>query len=252
VSDDPPQPRELRPLGALLLVLIHAMGTWLIVSAGQALIGEDAELSIVLVLGAQVAAGLIALYVGLVRHAPHEATSVALRLGRPDAHAWKLIGLGVAYGMLAAAPLYAIAEWVLRASGAEAENAAAQAVATPGEMWIVAAGALVAAPLVNEALYRGLIQPRLVRVAGVAQGIAMSVMFSAVAQLGPVVAGILGFGSAILAHAAASTWPAVAAAGVAPLALAVYGGGASWPMVAVSTVAAAGVLLLTWRVRRPR
>lgn len=255
MSEDPP--RELRPASAILLVGVHTIGTLAILAVGQALSGggEDAPVSEVLVAGARLAAGLIALYVGLVRHAPNEATAAALRLERPAGRIG-FVALGTIFGLLSAPLTYAVAVMLVSALGPEEAAAAAQLTTEgPGAEWIVAVAAMLLIPLADEALYRGLIQPRLTRVVGIQRGLVLSVLLYTASQLNPI-ALPTAVGFAILAFAAGNTWPAVAAVIANRVGLLwmpyLAGGAPPWWLTAGATALAAGVLVLTWRVRRPR
>lgn len=249
--------RELRPASALLLVAVHTIGTLAILAIGQALSGasEEAPVSEVLVAGARLAAGLIALYVGLVRYAPREETAAALRLERPDGRVG-FVALGTIFGLLSAPLTYALATMLVNALGPEEAQAAAQfSTEGPGAEWIVTVAAMLLIPLADEALYRGLIQPRVMRVAGLPRGLVLSVVLYTASQLNPIVLPTAA-GFAILAYAAGSTWPAVAAVVANRVGLLwmphLVGESPAWGVTTGATALAAAVLVMTWRARRPR
>jgi membrane protease YdiL (CAAX protease family) len=255
VSDPAPR-RELTPLGVLLLLAVHGFGALLLLYLGNVASGdEEAVPSAVFILGAILAATLIALYVGLTRYAPDEPTAVALRVERPDRPTLGLVALSALFGLLAAPALLDLTMAALEAMSKEEVAAQTPSFDTPyADVLLVVI--LVLLPIVVELLYRGLVQPRLIARMGVWRGIAATLMFSwastAVTQSPGVVLLYLPMG--MVAHASGTTWASIATV------LAALGGavGVSWLfgdppwwMVLPWTGAALGVLAIIWRARRP-
>lgn len=249
--------RELTPLGVLLLLAVHGFAALALLYLGSAAGGEeDGVPSLVYLLGAILAATLIALYVGLTRYAPDEPTAAALRVERPDRRTMGLISLSALLGLLAAPALLDLTVAALEAVEKQATDGPTPAVDTPyADVLLVVLVILL--PIAVELLYRGLVQPRLVARMGVWRGIAATLMFSwastAVTQSPGVVLLYLPMGMA--AHAAGTTWASIAmvlAALGGALGVASLFGDPPWWMVLPWTAAALGVLAVIWRARRPR
>jgi membrane protease YdiL (CAAX protease family) len=188
---------ELRPLGALLLVLVQ-FSTFMTVLLVAVMLQEmrSEEGSALLVgkwnlVAATVVGPLVALYVGLNRYAGETTTRRALGLGRPTGRQVACAVAAAAGGVLLA-PLW-------RASQVEPVSAVLLVVAYPAA---------------NELLYRGFVQRRLTDSVGAWRALAVTFTLFVVGHLNPYVmpgAALIGGFTGIAAWRSGSTWVPLAA-----------------------------------------
>ncbi len=259
MSTNSPPPRPFGPGAALLLLLVTFAANAVVLLIGDSL--SDGPVGIVFFVAAAVLAPLVAVYVGLVRHAPDEATAPALRLELPRGRAWVhlllAVGAGVALAPLALeltarvlealpkeeAPDEAMAEWLA-------------ALKLPATQVLIAVAQIVVIPFAREALFRGFMQPRLVGVVGARRAIGIVVLIDLIAQPFPDVvprAIVAAVPLSLLALWSRTTWaPLVAHVTlvVAQGALEVGMGMALPPSLLLGGAALAlGFLALSWRLR---
>jgi membrane protease YdiL (CAAX protease family) len=194
----PPEPEaELRPLGAFLLALVQLsafMTVWLVATMLAEVRGEESEGLVVgrwNIAAAMVLGPLTALFVGLNRYAPSSATAAALGLGRPG-------GRQVVCALVAAL------------GGALLAALSRPSVTEPVSVLLL----VVAYPLGSELLYRGFLQPRLIRSVGVWRALAVTFTLFVVGQLHPSLmpgAAVVGALTGVAAWRSGSTWVPLAA-----------------------------------------
>ncbi len=194
---------------AVLLVLVHLASFFGVLLLGSVLSGDTETVALPFRVAAVLVAPLVALYVGLVRHAPEEATLAALRLGRPVTGSWpSLVLAGVAGAALA--PLVALLySWLFTLLPPERDP---EVLTTATVALLVPAQLLSAA--FQEALFRGLVQPRLVELFGFRRGVWSAVLIFVLAQISALsipVAAVTGIVAALVAAWSGTTWAAVAA-----------------------------------------
>lgn len=239
--------RPFVPGAALLLLLIYFAASAVVLLIGDSL--SDEEVGVVFFAAAAVVAPLAATYVGLIRHAPNERTSAALRVDTPHGRVYLHILLGLLCG-IALAPLATeltsrliellpkdpspdehLTEWL-----ASVQQPATQVL-------------IVLCAVTRELLFRGFMLPRLVAPAGMIRALALVSLFDLSTQpLGPALVVAVPLG--LLALAARSTWPSIVASVailVTPFDLILP---QHDPTVLVGAAAVtAGVLALAWRLR---
>ena len=262
--------RPFQATSALLLV-----GIQLLAAVGVLLLGAAASrgesVAAVFLAAAPLVAPLVALYVGLVRYAPDEPTAAALRFSRPDAAGWGLVGLALIAGAAMSPVLLVLQEQMLSLFPAEPiapelENELRAALEEPATVLFLTLTQVAFGPLAHEALFRGLMQPRLVAAHGMKRGLWITVFLYAAAQMSPrflPLALLVALPLGVIALAARTTWAPVAAhlaMGAAPYVAAAVGqpfvdlesGASTVPLwlVLASAVVAAGTLWLIWRGRR--
>jgi hypothetical protein len=154
---------------------------------------------------------MLALYLGLSRHAPHERARAALGLGRPERRAAPAIVCAVIAGAALAPVAAEVAVrlhglWPLPEPSAE-ERLAMEAAMKPGpRLWAAYVLITTAAPLAQELLYRGFLLPRL------AGGLVVTAALYTISQVQPHEmpgALLLAFGLGVVALAARSVWAAL-------------------------------------------
>lgn len=160
----PPEPRPLRAASAVLLAAISFLTVWLVMILGVALSRGG---SVVVFLAASLVVGpLVALYVGLVRYAPHLPTSEAVGVRPPRGREWALIGLGLLVGVGLAPGTFEITNRLIEAfpPPRETDPEVAEMAAMPGDAGsrvIILVAILIVGPLATELLFRGLMLRRL-------------------------------------------------------------------------------------------
>jgi membrane protease YdiL (CAAX protease family) len=234
--------------GAVLLVLVNFAAFLGVLLLGSALSGEEETISVAFRIAAALVAPLTALYVGLLRHAPAEDTRAALRLLAPTRPQWRSIALALVCGA-ALGPLVTLTyEYLLSLLPPDPEAQPLSAT----DLVLLAGAQLVAAALL-EALYRGLVQPRLVATLGARRGLGVTVLIFIVGQVNALTipASLLTAAvTGIAAFACGSTWAAIVAS-VAMQAVVVLmpdGMPPLWLVGAGAGVAAAALYAL-WRLR---
>jgi membrane protease YdiL (CAAX protease family) len=264
LADQDPSTAERKiaaPLGpgsAIILALVHLAVFVVVFTIGAGLQGEGARQgALVLNFGvAAVVAPLVALVVGLIRHAPDETFAGATRSLRPRGRGWLGFAMAVFAGVALAPALAAIDAAVLRllpmptgeGDGGEGAALGAGGLPAPGEwaLFLVLAG--VAAPVIEDLLYRGLIQSRLT-VAWPRRVFAVALLFAAV-QLNPrfaVAAFVLGLTLGFAADRAKTVWCSAAihaAASTALLAAQIATDGAAPLLGVIGTLACLGVVVV--------
>jgi CAAX prenyl protease-like protein len=240
-------PRALGPAGALLLLFVNYAAFSLIIVVGAALGGGD-TLSPPFA-GASVVVGpLVALYVGLVRYAPHEPTRAALGLLAPRGRQVSVLLATTLLGLALSLPGLATIERLAAATGAHDESVSQELAA------FLIAGALASA-FIDEVLFRGFLQVRLARTTGPWRAYAMTQGFYLIAQLhvyAMVEAMFVGVPLGLIAVRTRCTWALVAGH------VACVGGMLCWEAaapaprspfaVAVSVAVALLALLAAWRL----
>ena len=157
-------PQELRPGGAFLILLVYVLAVAAVFLVGGAL-GEDELVGIPFVVAALVVGPLAALYVGLLRHAPHEPTASALRLTRPSRRELGLVAVAALVGV-ALAPVTQVLDALLT-SALAIEPPSPEAMAQVDRMiGLVLVAELLAQPFAEELLFRGFLLPRLAATSG--------------------------------------------------------------------------------------
>jgi membrane protease YdiL (CAAX protease family) len=252
----------------VLLAFVH-LGTFVVVlAAGLAMSGSPSGVlpnaGVAAVVGA-----LAALYLGLRRHAPDEPLAAAVGLERPQGRAWWQIALAFPLGALLALPSAEITARILQLlpvppADPEAEAALREAGQLgAGAAIMVIACVVVAAPLAEEALYRGLIQRRLAARTARGRILGTALLYAAVQLNGRLVPAALAVAVVLglCMHFTRTAWASFAAAlayHLVPVALDLAGIGTPDPdgelflsptLVLASTVAAATLLYTIWRLR---
>jgi hypothetical protein len=247
------------PGAALLLLLVYFAASAVVLLIGDSL--SDEQVGPMFYVAAAVVAPLMATYVGLIRYAPDERTSAALRIELPQAprgRTYLHIFLGVVCGV-------ALVPLVLELSTSLADLIPKEPV--PDEAvaeWIAAVqqpatqALIVVSGVTGELFFRGFMLPRLVGTAGLLRAIALVALFdlstSTMQPLGPVAAVVAAVPCGLLVLAARSTWPAIAARLAFFLALLVAPADLvitqrTLGMLLGSTVVAAAAVALSWRLR---
>ncbi|HKA89440.1 MAG TPA: CPBP family intramembrane glutamic endopeptidase, partial [Haliangiales bacterium] len=157
---------------------------------------------------------LAGLYVGLVRHAPREATATALRLHRPSRRELGAIAATVLMAV-ALAPVTQTLDGLLLGALLP-EGPSPEALAEVERMkGLILAGSVLAQPVGEELLFRGFLLPRLAATAG--RGTALLLISGVYAlsqlQLVPVQAAsalVLGLAFGVAALASETAWAAIA------------------------------------------
>lgn len=200
-------PPELRPGGALLLVLIHFSGLMTVYILG-AWSARDDIVNPLWLAAASVTGPLIALYVGLNRYAHDTPTLEALRLGWPRARAWAVLPLALTAGA-ALSPVGN--DLTLRLVTAFPVRMAPEqwVIPTGVEWWSAILTAAVLAPFVEETLFRGFLLPRVARTVGPGRAWLVVTALYTAAQLNPrfmPAAFLVSASTAVVALASGNTW----------------------------------------------
>jgi membrane protease YdiL (CAAX protease family) len=263
-------PRPFQATSALLLVGVQLVAAVGVLFLGALVSGGD-SVGVVFLAAAPVVAPLVAVYVGLVRYAPEEGTAAALRLGKPDG--WGLILLALLFGAALSPVVLSLQELLTRLVPSEPiapelENELRAALEQPGTVLLLSLSTVIFAPLAHEALFRGLLQPRLMTAHGARRGFWITAFLYAATQLDArflPLAFLVAVPLGVIARAAGTTWASVAAhvaMVAAPYLTAALGspfvdldGGASHVplrLAAASAGLAATLLWLIWRRRIDR
>lgn len=215
-----------RPPSAVLLVFAYVVAFSVIESLGELFQEDDPKTRLLFGAAAKSVAPLIALYVGLIRYAPHEPTATALGLGRPRG-AWRLLPIGALVGA-ALAPLAfeliaRVIEWTALERTPEHVQEWQLAMAEPSTRLSQMVTAVLIIPIAEEAFFRGFMQPRLVALLGRRRALLLVAGLYAVVAVPPFetpAALLVGLPFGLLALFGAGTWPAVcasAAFSIAPM-----------------------------------
>jgi membrane protease YdiL (CAAX protease family) len=217
---DIPEPRPITVVSAAGYAVLHLLGVLLVYALLAATGGEDPESSWVHIAAATLLVSLGVLYLALSRHAPGEPTWAAVGLTTPrGGREWRVLALALGFGIglvPVAAELTArlAAVWPAGQGDAEAEEQTRRILATSTPVRWIANGVLVTlVPLVEEALYRGLLQKRMVGVTAVRAAVTVALVY-VVAHTDPRALPatlLLALGLALTRLVARTTWPAVAA-----------------------------------------
>jgi membrane protease YdiL (CAAX protease family) len=213
-------PRPLTPAAAAIYAFLQLLGLFFVYGLLSATLAEGAEASWVYYAVAGLVSTLGVLYLALSRHAPGEPTWKALGLVTPrGGREWGVIGLGVLFGLgllPVAAELSAFMIGVLpvEQGDVEAEERARLIMsASSATRWIANGILVTCVPLLEEGLFRGLLQRRLAGVDARRAGLLIAFLY-ALAQSDPremPAALLLGLGLARLRRVGETTWSAVAA-----------------------------------------
>lgn len=163
------------------------------------------------IVAALIVGPLVALYVGLNRHAAAEPTRAALALDAPTRRQWAAIALAVAAGAALAPIAVEVTNRIMAAWPIPAPEEASEP--RPADVVIVGIALVTAAPLVEEMLFRGFLQPRLVRTLGATRGWFAVVALYTAAQVNPrfmPAALLVGATTGLFALAAGTTWAPIA------------------------------------------
>jgi membrane protease YdiL (CAAX protease family) len=211
MADEEPPVRELSPLGAVALSFVCLAALLGVMLLGSAF--TDGEtVSIIFVGAAYVVAPMVALYVGLMRYAPHEPTGPAVGLIMPDGRDWMLALIAIGVGA-AVVPIATELHLRLLEMFPPSPVSPEEAEPTGMTMGILLVCEIVAIPAANELLFRGFIQRRLQRTRGATQAWVLTLLLMSLMPLDPttmpttaVLAGPLGY----LALRAESVWVVIA------------------------------------------
>jgi membrane protease YdiL (CAAX protease family) len=251
--------RPFSPGAALLLLLVYFAANAVVLLIGDSL--SDGPVGSVFFAAAAVLAPLVAVYVGLVRHAPDEPTAAALVLKAPHGRAWVHIALAVVIGAALAPLAYELTARLIELLPAGdapdevmLEWLAAQRL--PATQALVDVSALLLIPFTRETLFRGLMLPRLGAVLGTRRAVSLVVLLDLVTQPFPELPPhglVAAVPLCMLAIAARSTWAPFA--GHVALIAATYGVNLQFgdhsPTVLIvggATLALAATAL-SWRLR---
>jgi hypothetical protein len=250
--------RPFGPGAALLLLLVTFAANAVVLLVGDSL--SDGPVGIVFFAAAAVLGPLVAIYVGLVRHAPDEPTGPALGLVLPRGRAWVLLGLAALIGAALSPLVVYLTEQLLALLPKDTapDEAAAEwlaALEVPATRVLIAVAEIGLIPFVREALLRGFIQPRLVASSGPLRALSLVVLLDLVTlpfpELFPQTL-VAAVPLSLLALAARTTWVPIVghvALVLGPVGLmalelepgpALCGGGAALAVV---------LLALAWRLR---
>lgn len=253
--------RPFSPGAALLLLLVYFAANAVVLLIGDAL--SDGPVGSVFFAASAVLAPLVAVYVGLVRHAPEEPTAAALVLGTPHGRAWIHIGLAVVIGAALAPLAYELTARLIELlpatdvpDDAMADWIAAQRL--PATQVLVDVSALLLIPFTRETLFRGLMLPRLGAVVGTRRAVSLVVLLDLVTQPFPELPPhglVAAVPLCLLAIASRSTWAPFA--GHVALVAATFGvdmqfgDHAPTALVGVGAAVAVAATMLSWRLRVP-
>jgi len=154
-------PEPMRPLGALLLVLVFFAALMTAVSIGTSASSRDLP-SVLLLRASWVVGLLMALFVGLVRHAPDRPIRAAVGLVRPPRAAWRFLVPAALVGVCLGAVAMQLVLWGYKPPTAkELQLGALMEPHGVVEQALVVVAMLIVQPVLEEAWFRGLMWPRL-------------------------------------------------------------------------------------------
>jgi hypothetical protein len=253
--------RPFGPGAALLLLLVYFAANAVVLLIGDSL--SDGPVGIVFFAAAAVIAPLVAVYVGLIRHAPDEPTAPALVLTWPRGKAWLHLGIALIVGAALAPLAFELTARLIEVlpkedATDEAMTEWLSALQQPTTRALFAGAELFLIPFTREALFRGVMLPRLVGVAGMRRAVSLVFLLDLVTQPFPELAPqalVAALPLCFIALASRTTWAPIVghiALAAATLGLEVrFGDHVPTALLIGGTAVALVATALAWRWRVP-